>query len=87
MEPLLYIVTNFFLGQYVVIADLKECFFQIGIPPEQCDLFLILWFVNDDLEKAIETWHFTVHIWGVASSPFIATHCIHQAAKENRMHA
>ena len=69
-----------------MITNLKECFFQIGILPEQRDLFHIFWFVDDDIEKAIETWHFTVHVWEVASSLMIATRCIHQVAKENRKH-
>ena len=62
LEQLLYVITRFCLGQYAVIADLKECFFQIGIPSEQHDLFHILWNVDDDLEKEIEAWHFSVHV-------------------------
>ena len=56
LEPLLYVISHFWLGKYVVIADSNECFFQIGIPPEQRNLFHILWYVDDDLEEAIETW-------------------------------
>ena len=73
LELLLYVITHFHLRQYVVIADLRECFFQIGILPEQRDLFHILWYADDNLEKEIEAWRFTVHIWGIASSPFIVT--------------
>ena len=42
LEPLLYVINRFRLRQYAIIADLKECFFQIGIPLEQRDLFRIL---------------------------------------------
>ena len=75
-----------------MIADLKKCFFHIGISPELQNLFHILWFTEDDLECEIEIWCFTVHVWGrgVVLSPFIAiilTRCIHQVAKENRTKA
>ena len=70
-----------------MIADLKGCFFHIWLLLEQCDLFRILWYADNALEKKIDVWHFTVHVWGVASSPFIATRYIHQVAKENRTHA
>ena len=49
LELLLYVITRFRLRQYAVIADLKECFFQISIPPEQRDIFHILWYADDDL--------------------------------------
>ena len=84
---MLYVITRFHLRQYVVIGNLKEYFFQIGIPSVQHVLFRILWYKDDDLEKEIETWHFTVHVCGVALSRFIASRCIHQVAKENHTHA
>ena len=62
LEPLLYVITRFRLGQYAIIADLKEFFFQIDISPKQRDLFHILWYVNDDLDREIETCYFTVHV-------------------------
>ena len=42
LVPLLNVITRFRMGKYALIADLKECFFQIGIPPEQRDYFRIL---------------------------------------------
>ena len=83
LELLLHIITCVRLRKYAVIANLKECFFQIGILPEQRDLFRILWFAEDDLEQVIEIWHFTVYVWGVALNPFIAACCIHQVENDN----
>ena len=65
------------------MADLEECFFQIGIPEEQRDLFRILWFKDDKIGGEVEEWNFAVHVWGIGLSPFIATHCIHRVAEEN----
>ena len=44
LVPLFDVITRFRMGKYAIIADLKECFFQIGIPPEQHDFFHILWY-------------------------------------------
>jgi hypothetical protein len=66
---------------------LKECFFQIGIPPDQRDYFRILWYKDDDIESEIEILRFAVHVWGVSSSPYISTRGIHEVANQNRTHA
>ena len=47
------VITRFRMGRYVIIADLKECFFQIGIPPEQRDYFRILWYADDNIDSEI----------------------------------
>ena len=55
-------------------ADLTKCFFQIGLPEEQCNLLWIWLFENDDVGKRkIVSFRFTRHYWGVKSSPFIAS--------------
>ena len=42
LQPLFNVLTRFGMGKVAATADLKECFFQIGILPEQRDLFRIL---------------------------------------------
>ena len=61
LEAVLNAIIRFRLVKYAVISNLKECFFQIGIPPEQQNLFHILWFVEDVLECEIKIRHFTIH--------------------------
>ena len=75
------------MGRYAIIADLKECFFQIGIPPEQRDYFRILWYKDDNIQNEIEILRFAVHVWGMASSPYVSTRSIHEVAKQNRTNA
>ena len=70
-----------------MITDLKECFFQIGIPPEERDYFHIKCYADDNIDRELEIWRFAVHVWGVGPSPYISTCCIHQVANENRTHA
>jgi hypothetical protein len=87
MVPLFDVITRFRMGKYAAMADLKECFFQIGIPPEQRDYFRIIWYKNDDIDGEIEILRFTVHVWGIISSPYIATRGIHAVAQQNRTRA
>ena len=87
LVPLFDVITRFRMGKYAIIADLKECFFQIGIPPEQRDFFRIVGYVEDDFNRELEIWRFAIHVWGMASSPFIATRRIRQIATENRTDA
>ena len=32
-------------------------------------------------------WRFNMHVWGIVSSPFTATHVLHQVVADNRTHA
>ena len=70
------------------MADLSKCFFQILLPRDQRDLFRILWFSNDDIERGkLQSYHFTRHVWGIISSPFIACYAIHRLSLDNPTNA
>ena len=67
-----------------MMADLTKCFFQIGLPEDQRDLFRILWFDNDDKGQGkVVKFRFTRDLWGVKSSPFIASFAIQKTLKDN----
>ena len=51
LNPLANILARFRLGKFAMMADLTKCFFQIGVPAEQRDLFRILWFDKTMLGK------------------------------------
>ena len=75
------ILARFRLGKFAMMADLTKCFFQIGVPAEQRDLFRILWFDKNDVREGnVVTYRFTCHPWGVKSSPFIASFAIRKSA-------
>ena len=44
------------------MVDIKECFFQVKLPPEQQDIFRILWFKENDKENDLEVLKFTVPV-------------------------
>ena len=77
LNSLADILARFRLGKFGMMADLTKCFFQIGLPENQRDLFRILWFENNDVENGkMVKFRFTRHPWGVKSSPFIASFAI-----------
>ena len=72
------------MGQNALMADITKCFFQDLIPENQKDLFRILWFRDDDINKGvIEPYKFIRHVWGIISYTYIACIVICKAAKEN----
>ena len=54
LVPLFDVITRFRMGKFAIIVDLKECFFQIAIPPEQHDFYRILWYMEDDINRGLE---------------------------------
>ena len=84
LNSLADILARFRLGKFGMMADLTKCFFQIGLPENQRDLFRILWFENNDVENGkMVKFRFTRHPWGVKSSPFIASFAIQKTLEDN----
>ena len=69
LHNLLQMLLRFCLGKYACVADASKCFFQVGSPRNQQDLFRIVWFENNDLKRGKpQIFRFTRHIWGINSS-------------------
>jgi len=70
------------MGQYALMADISKCFFQMLLPEEQQDLFQILWFKDDDIQKGEhKMYKFSRHVWAIISSPYIACAAIRKTAE------
>ena len=79
-----HVLARFRLGEFALMADLSQCFFQIMLPKSQQNYFRILWFKDDDVSKGeIQAYKFTRHVWGIISSPFIACNAINKITKHN----
>ena len=76
------------MGKYACVADVSKCFFQVRIPRDQQDLFRIIWFENNDIEKGVtKVLRFTRHVWGVNSSPYVALVALNHLVTENPTNA
>ena len=88
LNSLAVILARFRLEKFGVMADVTKCFFQIGVPAEQRDLFCILWFDKNNIrERNVVTYRFTRHPWGVKSSPFTASFAIQKTLDDNTTRA
>ena len=84
LNPLLHVLTRFRLGKYALMSDVTKCFFQIWLPAAQRDLFRLLWFENNDVERGkLVSYRFRVHPWGIKSSPYIACLAFKKLVEEN----
>ena len=62
LNQLVHVLTRFRMGIYALMSDVTKCFFQIQLPKEQRDLFRLLWFEDDDIEKGkLIPFRFCVH--------------------------
>ena len=43
LNNLVEVLFRFRLGKFARVADLSKCFFEVKIPPDQRDLFRLIW--------------------------------------------
>ena len=66
LNGLIDVLIRFRLGVYACHADLSKCFFQVSMPEHQRNMFRLIWFKNNDLEKGnLQVFRFTRHVWGI----------------------
>lgn len=78
---LLGVLLRFRQGMVAFTADIKKMFYQIKVPHSQRDYLRFLWFPNSDLNKEVEEYRVTVHIFGATSSPACANYVLKAIAK------
>ena len=88
LNNLVDVLIRFRLGKFACMADLSKCFFQVAMPENQQKLFRLIWFADNDIEKAaVQIFKFTRHVWGINSSPFVALFAIETLINENPTNA
>ena len=84
LNNLVNVLIRFRLGKFACIADLSKCYFQISLPESQQDLFRLIWYTDNDLNRGeIQRYRFTRHVWGMKSSAYIALLAIERLILEN----
>ena len=84
LNNLTQVLTRFRVGRFACMADLSKCFFQVSVPESQRDLFRVVWYRNNNLEKGeAQVFRFTRHVWGINSSPYVALFAIEHLVNEN----
>ena len=84
LNNLVEVLIRFRLSKYACVADVSKCFFQVSIPSDQQNLFRIVWYKNNDLDKGKpQIFKFTRHVWGINSSPYVALLALKRLVQEN----
>ena len=52
LNNLVDVLIRFRLGKFACMANLSKCFFQVAMPKNQQKLFRLIWFADNDIEKA-----------------------------------
>ena len=88
LNRLVEVLIRFRLRKRACVADVSKCFFQVRISRDQQDLFRIIWFENNDIEKGVtKVFGFTRHVWGVNSRPYVALVALNHLVTENPTNA
>lgn len=77
-DELLTILIRFRQYNYAVSADVSKMYCQISVNPEQRKYQRILW--RSDSSENLSMYEMTRVVFGMASSPFLATRCLKQLA-------
>lgn len=78
-KELFDIVLLFRVGQYTLNADIKKMFRNILVNPEHTSLQNILWRTNPN--EAVRCIRLDTVIYGMKSSSYLATRCLHELAQ------
>ena len=57
-------------------------FNQVKVPPQDRDALRFLWWPNGDLDKPVQEYRMTTHLFGATSSPPCANFALRQTAVE-----
>ena len=70
------------------MVDLSKCSFQISMLEDQRDLFRLIWYEDNKIDRGVnKMYHFTRHIREINSSSYIALLTINRLVNKNPTNA
>ena len=81
LQSLIGIFFRFREQEIALSADLEAMFLQVDVPNDDSRCLRFLW--REDLERRLEVYEYTRHVFGAKSSPTCANYALHQVAKDN----
>ena len=82
-NTLVGVLTRFRQEQIAFMSDIEAMFYQVRVPPSDCDYLRFLWWPDGDLDKDPEEYQMLVHLFGGASSPSCANFALKKTAEDN----
>ena len=77
------VLTRFRQEKYAFMADIEKMFFQLRVRKEDQSFLKFLWWPDGDLQKEVEEYCMTVHLFGAVSSPACANYALKRTADDN----
>ena len=74
------VLTRFRVNPIALVADIEAMFHQVKVNPEDRSALQFLWWPDGDVDKRLEVYRMTVHLFGATSSPSCASFCLKQTA-------
>ena len=77
LNQLLGVLTRCRRGRYIVTADIKNFFYMVRLNKKDAPALRYLWWEDETMQKVIVL-EGTVHLFGIASSPAVATEALRE---------
>ena len=82
-NSLVGVLTRFREEPVAMIADIEAMFYQVRVPPNDCDALRFLWWPDGNLSEEPKEYEMRVHLFGGASSPSCANFALKKTARDN----
>ena len=83
-NTLVGVLTRFRQEHIAFMSDIESMFYQVRVPPSDCNYLRFLWWPDGDLNKDPEEYQMLVHLFGGASSPSCANFALKKTAEDNK---
>ena len=84
MSSLKGILARFREKPIALAADIRAMVSQVLVQPSDQDLQRFFWFPNGDLDRPVERYSMTRHVFGATSSPFVAAYALQETANQTQ---
>ena len=71
-NPLVAVLLRFRQEPIALMADIEAMFHQVRVTPDDSDVLRFLWWPDGDMNRPLEEFQMTVHLFGAVSSPSCA---------------
>lgn len=83
-NTLIGVLNHFRQEPIAIMADIESMLYQVKVPDHDSDLLRFLWWPEGDLNKPIEEYRMTVHLFGATYSPSCACFALRKAAMDGK---
>ena len=82
-NSLIGVLLRFRFYSVAIVGDIRNMFHMVKVDPKDQSALRFLWWRDGDPDKSIESYHLTVHTFGLTSSPSIAGYALRRTAHQN----